>query len=142
MTDGSSHADYIYARDKKFKENLNSTKVSQRIVPEVSGKKRLLETSFDTELPLNKEENNEKNVKKVTFQDEKKEEEEDKNISFEKILIILKNSENTLNNDQKKECIRILNCKESNLLLITTCILFAAIFVLIISQKHKSSRID
>tara|TARA_B100000482_G_scaffold189122_1_gene170069 strand:- start:139 stop:561 length:423 start_codon:yes stop_codon:yes gene_type:complete len=135
MTDESSHADYIYARDKKFKENLNSTKVSQRIVPEVSGKKKLLETSFDTEIIKNENvdhKDSHEKEKKVTFKDDI-----DSNIPFEKLLIILQKSESLLTNEEKKECVRILKCRQSNILIITICIIIASMFTSFILYKNK-----
>lgn len=39
MTSGSEHAEYIFTRDKKLKDDLANSNTNTRLVPEMSGKR-------------------------------------------------------------------------------------------------------
>jgi len=135
--DGSSHADYIYARDKKFKDNLNATKISERIVPEVSGKKRLLETNFENKMQKEKIIENQpekvKPPKKVTFEEQEN--------TFEHVLKTLNKYEHLLTYEEKQECVKILKCKRSNMLLFV-CIILTNILIICLLFRMKSTRMN
>ena len=48
LSDGSAHADYIFTRDKKYKESFDTTNKHSRLVPEISKKLKIT----DIEKPL------------------------------------------------------------------------------------------
>lgn len=49
LSDGTAHADYIFTRDKKYKESFDTTNKHSRLVPEISKKIKIT----DIEKPLN-----------------------------------------------------------------------------------------
>ena len=48
ISDGSAHADYIFTRDKKYKESFDTTNKHSRLVPEISKKMKIV----DIEKPI------------------------------------------------------------------------------------------
>jgi len=124
-SDSSAHADYLFNRDKGLKKGLENTNRNSRIVPEVSGKKRLTESVL-TEKKKEVDDYNEVVEEEIT--DEYDEEKLD-------IVLYLRENKQFISNEDKETCFKILeeDMKKShnymNFILISIITLLIGLFL-------------
>lgn len=101
-----SQADYLFTRDKKFKNEFDKANRSKRIVPEISGKKKMTEKDFQKmTLSSIAQKSNAAETEEVVRENIKSEEKPPD------LLNLLKNPTfmQTITPSDKQECVNLLN---------------------------------
>lgn len=138
MTEGSAHADYIYKREKNFKNLYDGADRSFRIVPEVTGKKNEMNNDTMSTTQTNTEPQHENNQ----LNDENDEKSDKDNIlEMQNIghLIELKQKKGLLTLHEKEQCLKLLNETNNNEFYLSCIIIILLLIVVCLSCKLKCS---
>ena len=121
-----AQANYLFERDKVFKEKFDSANRIKRIVPEVSGKKKLRSDVSQQDDVVQKQENTHEEIEVTTTPEE--------HLS---ILDYLKTQHSNMSMEEKAACVAFLDNQSSSQNMILVLIFVLVSFVIGMCVGHK-----
>tara|TARA_B110000008_G_C16731577_1_gene468965 strand:+ start:273 stop:710 length:438 start_codon:yes stop_codon:yes gene_type:complete len=141
--DNDAKAQYLYNRDKQVHGKSEKNRI-QRIIPEVSGKKRLMEQQVQNDTQSYDVKHQHEEDKKDTFDEDNDVRSETSENTLHDITNIIETNQHLMTNEHKKKCIQLLKYTDDTtyIRICTLCIIFLLLGILcgfIIRKKFNDN---